>query len=93
MLFQWLLIDLRCGREWLLIHTPIDTADPLVHDTRVLINLHACKYRERILAAMPNDTVIPDIVAGELEHETSRRNGEFSFLNSIIANGIAALVK
>lgn len=70
----------------------IDIADPLVLDTSVLINLHACKYGERILAAIPNDIVIPDIVAGELEHETSRRNGEFGFLNSIIANDIAAVV-
>jgi predicted nucleic acid-binding protein len=69
-----------------------DIADPLVLDTSVLINLHACKHGERILAAIPNDIVIPDIVAEELEHETSRRNGEFSFLNSLIANGIAVLV-
>lgn len=36
----------------------IDVADPLVLDTSVLINLHACKYGERILAAIPNDTLI-----------------------------------
>lgn len=69
----------------------IDIADPLVLDTSVLINLHACKYGERILAAIPNDIVVPDVVAGELKHEVSRRNGEFTFLNSLIANGIATI--
>lgn len=69
----------------------IEITDPLILDTSVLINLHACKYGERILAAIPNDIVIPDIVAGELEHETSRRNGEYRFLNSLIADGIVTL--
>ncbi|MGY4379505.1 putative nucleic acid-binding protein [Bradyrhizobium sp. i1.3.6] len=50
----------------------IDIADPLILDTSVLINLHACKYGERILASIPNDVVVSEIVAGELEHETGR---------------------
>jgi len=45
---------------------------PLVLDTSVLINLHACTYGERILSALPHGIVIPQIVANELEHETSR---------------------
>ena len=69
----------------------IDIADPLVLDTSVLINLHACKYGERILAAIPNDILVPEIVAGELEHETSHRNGEHGFLYSLVANGIVTL--
>ena len=69
----------------------IDIAGPLVLDTSVLINLHACKYGERILAAIPNDIVVPETVAGELEHETSRRNGEYSFLNRVVANGSVTL--
>jgi predicted nucleic acid-binding protein len=69
----------------------IDFASSLVLDTSVLINLHASSYGEQILAAVPNDFVIPDIVASELEHETSRRNGEYSFLNSLVADGIVAL--
>ncbi|MET3524138.1 DNA-binding protein [Mesorhizobium abyssinicae] len=69
----------------------IDVADPLVLDTSVLINLHACKHGERILAAIPNDILVPEIVAGELEHETSRRNGEQGFLYSLVANGTVTL--
>lgn len=69
----------------------IDIADPLVLDTSVLINLHACKYGERILTAIPNDILVPDIVAGELEHETSRRNGEYSFLHALVADGIVTV--
>jgi predicted nucleic acid-binding protein len=68
----------------------IDIADPLVLDTSVLINLHACIYGARILSSVPNDIIIPDIVARELEHETSRRSGEYSFLNSLIATGVVA---
>ena len=69
----------------------IDIANPLVLDTSVLINLHACKYGERILAAIPNDIFVPEIVAGELEHETSRSNGEHGFLYSLVANGTVTL--
>lgn len=71
----------------------IDFANPLVLDTSVLINLHACKYGERILAAIPNDIVVPEIVAGELEHETSRRNGENTFLHRLVAGGIVTLTE
>ena len=69
----------------------VDIRDPLVLDTSVLINLHACKYGERILRAIPNDILVPEFVAGELEHETSRRNGEYSFLHALVAGGIVTL--
>jgi predicted nucleic acid-binding protein len=69
----------------------IDIADPLVLDTSVVINLHACKHGERILTAIPNDIVVPEIVAGELEHDTSRRNGEHSFLHRLVTGGIVTL--
>lgn len=65
----------------------IDETKPLVIDTSVLINLHACTYGERILTAIPNDIIVPQIVVEELEHETSRKNGEHSFLCSLINNG------
>ena len=71
--------------------SPIDIADPLVLDTSVLINLHACKYGERILTAIPNDILVSEIAAGELKHETSRRNGEYSFLHALVAGGIVTL--
>lgn len=71
--------------------SPIDIADPLILDTSVLINLHACKYGERILASIPNDVVVSAIVAGELEHETSRQNGEHRFLHNLVTGGIVTL--
>ena len=69
----------------------IDDPKPLVLDTSVLINLHACTYGERILSAVPNDILVPRIVANELEHETSRKNGEHSFLHGLIGNGEVTL--
>jgi predicted nucleic acid-binding protein len=60
---------------------------PLVLDTSVLINLHACTYGERVLTAIANHIVVPDVVAGELEHETSRRNGDHTFLHHLIERG------
>jgi predicted nucleic acid-binding protein len=65
---------------------------PLVLDTSVLINLHASNYGERVLAAIANEIVVPDIVAGELEHETSRKNGEHSFLDDLTARGLVTVV-
>ena len=59
--------------------------------TRVFFNLHACKYGERILTAIPNDIVVPEIVAGELEHETSRQNGEHGFLHGLVTGEIVTL--
>ena len=64
-----------------------DDRRPLVLDTSVLINLHACTFGERVLAAIVNDIVVSDIVAEELEHETSRNSGDHSFLHSLIARG------
>jgi predicted nucleic acid-binding protein len=58
---------------------------PLVLDTSALINLHACTYGEKVLQALPNEIVIPKIVAEELEKETSRKGGERSFLTSMAA--------
>jgi len=69
----------------------IDITAPLVLDTSVLINLHASNYGEQMLAAIPNDIFVPEIVAGELEHETSRRNGEHGFLYSLVKNRTVTL--
>ena len=69
----------------------IDITVPLVLDTSVLINLHASKYGEQLLAAIPNDIFVTEIVAGELEHETSRRNGEHGFLYSLVENRTVTL--
>lgn len=69
-----------------------DDRRPLVLDTSVLINLHACTYGERVLTAITNDIVIPDVVAGELDHETSRRNGDQSFLHDLITRGKVTVI-
>lgn len=69
----------------------IDIADPLVLDTSVLINLYACQYGERILSAIPNDVLVPEVVAGELGHEVSCRDHEYSFLCALVESGIVEL--
>jgi len=69
----------------------IDIPDALILDTSVLVNLHACSYGGRILTAIPNDIVVSQIVARELEHETSRRNGEYSFLHALVSDGTVTL--
>lgn len=61
-----------------------DDPIPLVLDTSVLINLHACSFGEKILAAIPNVIVVPEIVRKELGHETSRINGEHRFLEDLL---------
>lgn len=61
----------------------IDDASPLVLDTSVLINLHASIHGVRILAALPNAVLVPKIVATELEHETSKTNGEHQFIQEL----------
>lgn len=65
---------------------------PLVLDTSVLINLHACQRGPEILASIPNSIIVSHIVAGELDHETSRRNGEKAFLGALSASGNVTLV-
>lgn len=62
-----------------------DDLTPLVLDTSVLINLHACSYGEQILTAIPNAITVSDIVVRELAHETSRVNGEHQFLENLLA--------
>jgi len=64
-----------------------DNETPLVLDTSVLINLHACTYGERILTALPHEIIVPEVVAKELEHETSKTNGEHGFLHNLADSG------
>ena len=68
-----------------------DDLRPLVFDTSVLINLYACSYGERILAALPNAIIVPHLVAGELKHETSRENGGHRFLHDQFTGGRVTL--
>jgi len=69
-----------------------DERRPLVLDTSVLINLRACGYGERVLAALPNDIVVPEVVAWELRHEASQRNGGDGFVIALHADGRLRLV-
>lgn len=69
-----------------------DDTVPLVLDTSVLINLHASRCGIDILTSIPNPIVVANIVAGELENETSRRNGEEAFLRALSAAGHVTLV-
>ncbi len=62
-----------------------DDMIPLVLDTSVLINLHASTHGGRILSSLPNDILVPEIVASELEHETSKNNGEHQFIHDLVA--------
>lgn len=67
--------------------SPLIDHRPLVLDTSALINLHASGYGARILAAIPNEVIVSELVAHELEHETSRENGEHGFLHGLVAMG------
>jgi len=64
-----------------------DDLSPLILDTSVLINLHASTHGGRILHALPNDILVPEIVMAELEHETSRANGEHQFIQDLVTTG------
>lgn len=65
---------------------------PLVLDTSVLINLHACRCGGRILCALANEILVPEIVVSELKHETSRSNGEHQFVKDLVADKIVKVV-
>lgn len=69
-----------------------DDPRPLVLDTSVVINLHACTFGERILMAIPNAIVVPNIVADELDTETGRTNGDHGFLHSLVGRGKISIV-
>lgn len=69
-----------------------DDLSPLIFDTSVLINLHASTYGGRILTALPHEIFVPEIVAAELEHETSKINGEHQFLRELVASGKVRLI-
>ncbi len=62
----------------------VENVTPLIIDTSVLINLHASTHGGRILSCLPNDILVPGIVASELEHETSKNNGEHQFIRDLV---------
>lgn len=60
----------------------------LILDTSVLINLHASTHGESILEAIPNPLIVPAQVFSELEHETSKANGEHRFMSQLLADRV-----
>ena len=64
----------------------------LVLDTSVVINLHASTYGNRILKALPNNILVPQTVAAELERESSKITSEGQFLEDLAATGNVRLV-
>lgn len=60
---------------------------PLVLDTSVLINIHASSHGDSILMAIPNEILIPEIVAAELRQETCRENGEYQLIHELASEG------
>lgn len=69
-----------------------DNMTPFVLDTSVLINLHASGHGARILSSLPNDILVPEIVASELEHETSKNNGEHQFIHDLVTTKKVTIV-
>jgi predicted nucleic acid-binding protein len=63
---------------------PASETVPLVLDTSVIINLHASTYGHEILKALSNDVLVTDIVVRELEHQTSRENGDHQFIQELM---------
>ena len=57
---------------------------PLILDTSVLINLHASRYGGRIIDTLPNAIMVPEIVASEMEHETSKTKGGQQFMKDLV---------
>lgn len=70
-----------------------DDLTPLVPDTSVLINLHACSFGEQVLRVLPNEIFLPEIVAQELDHETSHANGENGFIKSLIEQNVIQVLQ
>ena len=75
------------------LSSPVNDGTPLVLDTSVLINLHASTFGHKILQAIPNAILVPEIVSGELEHQTSRINGEHKFIHELAASSTVTIAK
>ncbi len=71
---------------------PTSVHSPLILDTSVLINLHASRHGVQVLTAIPNEILVPDPVAAELENERRRAGGEERFVRSLSEQGIVSRV-
>src|SRR3546814_8473562 len=54
--------------------------------------LHASGHGKAILSALPAEVIVPDVVARELEKETSRSTGESDFVNYLARCGLITIV-
>ena len=64
----------------------VSIVTPVVLDTSVLINLHASRQGGLILRSIPNEVLVPENVVKELEHETSKAQGQHYFVQDLIGN-------
>ena len=71
----------------------IDNVTPLVLDTSVLINLHASRIGGDIIAALPNDILVPQVAADELQHEKTKVTGQQRFIQRLVATRKARVIE
>lgn len=71
---------------------PASETVPLVLDTSVIINLHASTYGHEILKALSNDVLVTDVVVRELEHQTSRENGDHQFIQELVDTSVVKMM-
>lgn len=64
----------------------------LIVDTSVIINLRASRVGDEVIAALPNDLLISEVVFRELRHPTSRESGEAAFVDGLIERSLLDVV-
>ncbi len=65
---------------------------PIVLDTSVLINIHASSHGKSILNSLPNNVLVPDLVASELCYEIGKTDGAYEFTQDLAASGDIDLI-
>lgn len=59
---------------------------PIVIDTSVLINLHSCTFGKEILTAIPNQFIVPELVAREFFQGTDEKTFLSDLFNAKLAD-------
>lgn len=70
-----------------------DPAAPIAADTSAVINLNATGCAAQILRAIPNKLLVVDVVLGELEEGRRRGRRDADFLQELVREGLAQIVK
>lgn len=65
-------------------HSLDSFAGPVVADTSVVINLNATGCSEALLAAMPNQVLLAELVVSELEDQRSRQHQDAEMLSKLV---------